>query len=130
MAKFIEMDKRIKFKDQIEEKGINGQVILINKFNVKPDKIEQFLEEWGKDVINFKQQPGFLSAQLHKGIGKSSVYINYAVWESVEHYKKAINKLLFGSDRNSPLLKYDDESLVISPHLFKKVAVPEICQDK
>ena len=38
------MDERIQFKEQIEDKGINGQVILINKFNVKPDKVEQFLE--------------------------------------------------------------------------------------
>ena len=79
MAKFVEMDERIKFKEQTEEKEINGQVILINKFNVKPDKVEQFLEDWGKDAINFKQQPGFISAQLHKGVGNSSVFINYAV---------------------------------------------------
>ena len=71
MAKFVEMDERIKFKEQTEEKGIKGQVILINKFNVKPDKVEQFLEDWGKDAINFKQQPGIISAQLHKGIGNS-----------------------------------------------------------
>ena len=34
MAKFVEMDERIKFKDQIGEKEIEGSVILINKFNV------------------------------------------------------------------------------------------------
>ena len=129
MAKFVEMDERIKFKEQTEEKGINGQVILINKFNVNPNKVERFLEDWGKDAINFKQQPGFISAQLHKGIGNSSVFINYAVWEALEHYKKAINKLLFSSDPQSPILKYDDESLVISPHLFRKVAVPGICEE-
>ena len=128
MAKFVEMDERVKFKEQIEEKGIDGQVILINKFNVDPDKTEQFVKDWGEDAINFKKQPGFISAQLHKGIGKSSVFINYAIWESLEHYKEAINKLLFSSERHaSPLLKYDDESLVISPHLFKKIAVPGIC---
>jgi len=126
MAKFVEMDDRVKFKDQIEEK-IMGSVILINKFNVAPGKVEQFLKDWGEDATNFKQQPGFISTQLHKGIGKSSVFINYAVWESMEHYKKAINKILFRSKSRSPLLKYDDESLVLSPHLFKKVAVPGIC---
>jgi len=126
MAKFVEMDDRVKFKDQIEEK-IMGSVILINKFNVAPGKVEQFLKDWGEDATNFKQQPGFISAQLHKGIGKSSVFINYAVWESMEHYKKAINKMLFRSKSRSPLLKYDDESLVLSPHLFKKIAVPGIC---
>lgn len=129
MAKFVEMDDIVNFKEQIEEKEIDGQVILINKFNVKPDKVEQFLKDWGEDAINFKKQPGFISAQLHKGIGKSSVFINYAVWESLEHYKAVINKRLFSSESQSPLLKYDDDSLVISPHLFKKVAVPGICEE-
>ena len=128
MAKFVEMDYRVKFKDQIDEKLI-GSVILINKFNVEPNKVEQFLKDWGDDAINFKQQPGFISAQLHKGIGQSSVFINYAVWESMEYYKQAINKMLFTPESPSPLLKYDDDSLIISPHLFKKVAVPGICED-
>jgi hypothetical protein len=44
MAKFVEMDERIKFKDQLEEK-IGAPVILINKFNVHPGKAEQFLND-------------------------------------------------------------------------------------
>jgi quinol monooxygenase YgiN len=131
MVKFVEMDERVKFKEQIGEK-INGSVILINKFNVKPDKVEQFLKDWTEDAKGFKQQPGFISTQMHKGIGKSSVFINYAVWESLEHYKEAVNKIIFSSDTPSPILKYDkynDESLVISSHLFKKIAVPGICVD-
>jgi len=127
MAKFVEMDERVKFKDQIEEKEIEDSVILINKFNVEPDKVEQFLKDWAEEAANFKQQTGFISTQLHKGIGKSSVFINYAVWESVEHYKEAVNKILFNSETRSSLLKYDDDSLVVSPHLFKKVHVPGIC---
>jgi hypothetical protein len=39
MAKFVKMDERAKFKDQTEEK-IDGAVILINKLNVHPDKVE------------------------------------------------------------------------------------------
>lgn len=78
MTKIVEMDRRVKFKDQIEEK-IEGSVILINKFNVEPDKVEQFLKDWVEDANNFKQQPGLISTQLHKGIGKSSILINYAV---------------------------------------------------
>jgi len=128
MAKFVEMDERVKFKDQIEEK-IMGSVILINKFNVKPNKVEQFLKDWAEDAARFKQEPGFISTQLHRGIGKSSVFINYAIWESMEHYKKAANKILFSTQSQSPLLKYGDKSLVICPHLFTKVAVPGICVD-
>ena len=126
MAKLIEMDDRITIKDQLEEE-IDGQVILINKFNVNPDKVEQFLQDWKEDANRFIQQPGFVSAQLHKGIGKSSVFINYAVWDSIENFKNAINKLILNPQTQSPLLKYDDDSLVISPHLFKKVEVHGIC---
>jgi quinol monooxygenase YgiN len=106
-----------------------GSIILINKFNVKPNKVEQFLKDWVEDAARFKQEPGFISPQLQRGIGKSSVFINYAVWESMKHYKKAVNKILFSTQSQSPLLNYGDKSLVISPHLFMKVAVPGICVD-
>ena len=129
MAKLVEMDDRITIKDQLEEKEIDGQVILINKFNVAPDKVEQFLKDWKEDANRFIQQPGFVSAQLHKGIGKSSVFINYAVWDSIENFKNAVNKLILNPQTQSPLLKYDDDSLVISPHLFKKVEVHGVCEE-
>ena len=41
MAKFVEMDDRMKFKDQIEEKII-GSVILINKFNENQIRLNSF----------------------------------------------------------------------------------------
>jgi quinol monooxygenase YgiN len=126
MTKITEWDDRVKFKEQIEEKGIDGHVVLINKFIVEQDKVEQFLKDWAEDANGFKQQPGFISAQMHKGIGKSSVFLNYAVWESLEHYKEAVNKRLFSSEPPSPLIKYDD-TLIMSPHLFRKVAGPGIC---
>jgi hypothetical protein len=69
MAIFLEMDERIKFKDQTEEK-VGDPVILINKFNEHPDKIEQFLNDWVEDATVFKRQQGFVSAQLNKGVGK------------------------------------------------------------
>jgi heme-degrading monooxygenase HmoA len=128
MIKFIEMDENFTFKDQIEEEKGTGSVILINKFNIEPDKVELFLREWTEEAIRFKQQPGFISTQLHKGIGKSSVFINYAVWESVELYKNALDKVVGYDKMQSRLSKYPD-SLVVSPHLFKKVAVPGICVD-
>ena len=116
-------------KSRLKKKEIvDGKIILINKFNVEPNKVEQFVKDWGKDATKFKQQPGFISVQLHKGIDKSSVFIVYAVWESIEHYKEAVNKLVPSSESQPRLLKYDDNSLVMSPHLFK-IAVPEICGD-
>jgi quinol monooxygenase YgiN len=81
MAKLIEMDENVTLKDQMENQAV-GPVVLINKFNVDSDEVEQFLKAWKEDATKFKDQSGFISAQLHKGIGKSTVFVNYAVWES------------------------------------------------
>ena len=80
MAKFVEMDEKVTLAKQLEENV--SPVILINKFNVKPEEADQFLKAWADDAAYFKSQPGFISAQLHRGIGGSGVFVNYAVWES------------------------------------------------
>jgi hypothetical protein len=72
----------------------------------------------------FKSQPGFVSAQLHRGIGGSGVFVNYAVWESIMHLKKALNNI----DLEATLSDYPTRT-VVSPHIFKKVSVPGICAD-
>jgi quinol monooxygenase YgiN len=118
MAKFVEMDEKITLREQMEENI--GPVILINKFNVEPDKLDDFLKAWADDASYFKRQPGFISAQLHRGIGKSCVFLNYAVWESTEDHKRAFNNLDISKVSDFP-------ASTISPHLFKKVAVPGIC---
>ena len=120
MVKLVEMDERVTLSEQAE---LNvGPVILINKFNMKSDEVEHFLKAWAADSAFMKQQPGFISAQLHRGIGKSCVFINYAIWESTELFKRAI----YSPEFQSGLGKYPP-STVASPHLFKKLAVPGIC---
>lgn len=126
MAKFVEMDESNTLKDQMESQ-VTGPVILINRFNVKSDEVEQFLDVWKEDATQFKNQTGFISAQLHRGIGNSTIFVNYAVWESLEHFKNAVDKVI-GPDPEALLNRYP-EGLVISPHLFKKVPIPGICDD-
>jgi heme-degrading monooxygenase HmoA len=99
-----------------------GPVILINKFNVKPEDVDQFLKAWTADAQIMKRQHGFISAQLHRGIAGSCVFINYAVWEPTEHFKRAFNNPEF----QSKMMEYP-ASTTASPYLFKKVAVPGIC---
>ena len=120
MIKFIEMDEKVTLSDQMEENA--GPVILINKFNVKSEDVDQLIKAWAADAAYFKQQPGFISAQLHRGIASSCVFVNCAVWESTQLFKNAANKPEF----KSKLGEYPD-SATASPHLFKKVAVPGIC---
>ena len=123
MAKLVEMDERASIFAQMEENV--GPVILINKFSVDPEEFDLFLKGWAAEAEKFKQQPGFILTQLHKGIGGSGTFINYAVWESVEQFKRAVNKVMDPQDRMSAY----PPSTVASPHLFKKVAIPGICID-
>ena len=123
MLKMAEMDENVTLAAQLEEDG-QRSVILINKFNVRPEDADNLLKAWAADAAYLKQKPGFISAQLHRGIGGSCVFINYAVWESVEHFKQATSDPAF----KSALAHYPD-STVASPHLFRKVAVPGVCVD-
>ena len=66
MVKIIEMDETVSLNQQFEEEV--GAVILMNKFNVNPDEVEEFLIVFTVTTNFFKQQPGFISAQLHRGI--------------------------------------------------------------
>lgn len=121
MAKLVEMDERVSIFTQMEEDI--GPVILINKFSVDPQELDQFLKGWAIEAEKFKEQPGFILTQLHKGIGESGTFINYAVWESAAQFKAAVNNVMNPLDRMSAY----PPSTVASPHLFKKVAIPGIC---
>ena len=120
MARFVEMDELVTISKQME--GDIGPVIFINKFNVNPVDVDEFPKRWATDATAFKQQPGFISAQLHRGIAGSGSFINYAVWESTTHLKRAVNNV----GVQARLSEYP-ASIVISPHIFKKVAMPGIC---
>lgn len=78
MAKFLEMDERVGIFAQMEEDV--GPVLLINKFSVSPEEFDLFIDGWAVEAKKFKEQPGFISTQLHRGIGGSSTFVNYAVY--------------------------------------------------
>jgi quinol monooxygenase YgiN len=120
MVKIIEMDENVTLKSQLEEDV--GPVILLNKFTVQPEDVDQFLKAFTEITKMLKQQPGFISAQLHRGIGDSSIFFNYGVWESAEHFKRAFNLQKYRSSIADVL-----PNTTMSSHLFKKVTVPEIC---
>ncbi len=97
-------------------------VMLVNVFTLDKADEQAFLQAWRDDAGFMKRQPGFISTQLHRAIGESPTYLNYAVWESVADFRAAFTHPEF-------IAKFTTypSSAVASPHLFQKIAVPGIC---
>jgi heme-degrading monooxygenase HmoA len=119
MLKRIEMDKNVSLMQQLASD--DAPVVLLNIFTVAPEDAEMLLEVWTTDAALLKEKPGFVSTQLHRGIGGSSTFFNYAIWESVDAFRAAFSD----PDFQANFANYPD-STVASPHLFAKVAVPGI----
>ena len=99
-----------------------GPVVLVNLFTLDKADEQALLAAWEADAAYMKRQPGFISTQLHRAIGESPTYLNYAVWESTAAFRAAFVSPEF----RKGLSAYPD-SAVASPHLFQKVAVSGIC---
>lgn len=99
-----------------------GPAILVNLFTLDKADEPALLRAWQADAEFMKRQPGFISTQLHRAIGESPTYLNYAVWESTAHFRAAFTNPEFRQG-----LSAYPRSAVASPHLFQKVAVPGIC---
>ena len=97
-------------------------VVLANVFTLDKADEQTFLQAWRNDAAFMKQQPGFISTQLHRAIGESPTYLNYAVWESTADFRAAFTHPEFLAK-----LSTYPPSAVASPHLFQKVAVPGMC---
>jgi len=97
-------------------------VVLVNLFTVAEADIPALMAAWEKDATWMKQQPGFLSTQLHRAIGGSCMFMNHALWDSVDDFRAAFTH----PDFVSALAAYPS-SAVAQPHLFSKVAVPNLC---
>lgn len=97
-------------------------VVLVNVFTLDKADEATFLRAWQEDAAFMKRQPGFISTQLHRAIGESPTYLNYAVWESTADFRAA-----FANSEFRAALSAYPSSAVASPHLFQKVAVPGVC---
>ena len=65
---------------------------------------------------------GPVQIQLHRAIGGSCMFMNYALWDSVDDFRAAFSH----PDFVGALGAYPS-SAVAQPHLFARVAVPNLC---
>jgi heme-degrading monooxygenase HmoA len=121
--KLEEMDERVSLSRQMGRD--EAPVVLANVFTVAPEDVDALLEAWTADASLLKTKPGFVSTQLHRGIGGSSTFLNYAVWESVGAFRAAFSDPEF----QASFARHPD-STVARPHLFQKVGIPGISESE
>jgi heme-degrading monooxygenase HmoA len=97
-------------------------VVLVNLFVLNKEDEQAMLQAWTLDAQFMKHQPGFISTQMHRAIGDGCAYLNYAIWESNAAFRAA-----FSNPQFQAKLSAYPSSVVASPHLFQKIAVPGIC---
>lgn len=114
------LDEKFPIQNQLEIEA--APVVLINLFTLDAADEARFLEVWKDDAAFMKRQPGFISTQLHRALGESPAYLNYAVWETNEAFRAAFTHPEF----RSKLSAYPS-SAIARPHLFQKVGAPGIC---
>ncbi|MEM7507366.1 MAG: antibiotic biosynthesis monooxygenase family protein [Pseudomonadota bacterium] len=120
MVNFKPLDPEFPIEQQL---GVeSGPVVLINLFSVDPADQDALVAAWKEDALWMKTQPGYISTQLHKAVGGSCMYLNYAIWESVADFRAA-----FSNPEFQQALSHYPSSAVTAPHLFEKIAVPNCC---
>ena len=120
MIQFKPLDAAFPISEQLSFPAV--PVVLVNVFTVDAKDVDALLKAWEADANWMKLQPGYISTQLHRAIGQSYMFLNYAVWESTDHFRKAF----IHPDFNARLADYPD-SAVASPHLFQKIAIANMC---
>lgn len=121
MLKHVELDPTCALRTQYTD-TLGKTTILLNVFDVDPKDADAFMQAWQKDAEFFKRQPGYISAQLHRGIGDSRMWFNYAVFENTAAFAATNDQPEFG-----PLRAIYPDSATAHPHLFRRVAIPGIC---
>jgi heme-degrading monooxygenase HmoA len=120
MLKIKPLDETFPVHRQLEEE--QSPVVLVNLFEVDAADEAALMQAWEADANWMKKQPGYISTQLHRALGESRLYLNYAVWESVAHFRAAFSH----PDFRAALAHYP-ASAVASPHLFRKLGVGDLC---
>ena len=118
--KSLDLDAGIAFPEQLALDV--GPIVLINRLQCDPADVDQLVRCYREDSMFMKRQPGFISAQLHRGVGASTTFVNVAVWESTGALRAAVTSPEF----QAHLATYPP-STTAAPHVFTRMAVRGVC---
>ena len=97
-----------------------GPITLINVFEINPDDVEQFLQEWRERAQFLGRQPGFRSLRLHRALSPDSRFqlVNVAEWDSAQALDAATAQDYF---KQSAQRSMHDFAVAANPALYRVV---------
>jgi quinol monooxygenase YgiN len=126
MSSYEDVDLAMSFEDQIGSDH-KGSVIMVSTYSFESrDDLDGFIAIWSEMADFMRAQPGFVSAQVHRGIGGANVLMNYATWESLEAYRTA-NAAEHSRAGADELRSRMPENRVIRPVLLERISIPNLC---
>lgn len=75
----------------VGDRPVDGQVVLMNRFSVRPERDDAFHALWTATSQYFRAQPGFVSLRLHRAISSDAEYrwVNVATWATEADFRAA-----------------------------------------
>ncbi len=97
-----------------------GPITLINVFEISPDGVEHFLQEWRERAQFLGRQPGFRSFRLHQALNPDSRFqlVNVAEWDSAQALRAATAHDYF---QESAQQSMHDFAVAAHPALYRVV---------
>lgn len=87
---------KLKNENKSAMKGTESEhITLINSFEVPNGKLEESIEYWEACRDFLKDQPGYISTQLHQSIKEDAKFqlVNVAFWETPQSFIDATSKM-------------------------------------
>ena len=100
MVKIVETDERITLEKQLDEDV--GPIIVMNKFNVDPQEVDEFLQVFAKTTETFKNNPDSFSPNC---IGEL-LAVPHSLIISFGNLEHILNRHLIGQSLNQTWPKF------------------------
>ncbi|MFH8469078.1 antibiotic biosynthesis monooxygenase family protein [Streptomyces sp. NPDC017991] len=103
-------------------RATSGAFVLLQIFVVPDGEVDRAIHAYQKTGAYMKSRNGYIQAQLHRGIGGSSVLVDLAVWESVG----ALRAVLLDPDFLAVSADYPAGTRCFR-QVLRRAAVPNVC---
>lgn len=120
MPTFHEIDPAHPFRQQLE--ADIGPVVITNTYTVPEGHMDETISIWGKAARIGTKQPGFISAQMHRGIAGSNQLIIYSEWSSARDLKNYLNL-----PEVKAIVATFPPGTECRPHVFQKISIDGVC---